>query len=274
MNTSKIRCIIVDDEPLARRGMRVRLQQYQDLVVIAEAGSGRSALEEINKHQPDLVFLDIAMPGMNGMQLVQQLLKQQQLPAIVFVTAYNDYAIEAFEANALDYLLKPVNEQRLEQCINKLRLDIAKQKLLFENSDFAKNIQQLNLSSFDSTLESISALKSKNSTQEKSISIKDGHVTKRVNTSEIDLVEAAGDYMCVHQHEQTHVVRSTMKALLKQLDGLNFLRIHRSTVVNLEKVSSWNNDSSGELHLQLVSGRSLKVSRSYRDQVRRQLKQL
>ncbi|WP_370979329.1 LytR/AlgR family response regulator transcription factor [Agaribacterium sp. ZY112] len=265
MKTSKqIRCLIVDDEPLARQGLALRLKEFSDIHVVAEAANGRCAVELVRGHRPDLIFLDISMPGMNGFELVRELKACGQLPVVVFVTAFNEYAIEAFEANALDYLLKPVSIPRLQKCIAKLRLNFAQSALLFSESNFVKDLSSLDLSSLDSAVNGLRGLRP----EDASLCIRDGSETQRVKIEDIDFVDAAGDYMCIHVGGQTYILRSTMKALVEQLPACDFIRIHRSTVVNIKRIQSWLSDASGELSLVLESGEKLKVSRSYRSQLK------
>lgn len=266
----KIKAVIVDDEPLARKGLAIRLQAFPEVEIIGECVNGTSAVEQIPQLQPDLVFLDIQMPGLNGFQVINQLKELgQPLPQIVFVTAYDSYAIKAFEIHALDYVLKPVDEERLQAALDKVQAHLAasqeeahKQKLAglvasFTGDDCEEILRKL------ADGESIEA-----QSYPEIMAIKDGSQVTRVPVKDIRWIDAAGDYMCVHAGESTHIMRRTMKDLEKDLDPKRFVRVHRSAIVNIAYVSKLVSHISGEYHLILDEGTELKVSRSHRDQVK------
>lgn len=265
----KLKAIIVDDEPLARRGLRLRLDNMGDVEVLAECSNGREARERVRELHPDVVFVDIQMPGINGLQLVQQL-AEEELPQIVFVTAYDQYAVEAFEVNAVDYVLKPIEEERLATALQRVRDKIA-------SADIASQREQLLEAVADLTQESPEALEQKlmagdfqemaGSRYPEKIAIKDSGKITLVPAREIDWIDAAGDYMCVHANGETHVMRITMKELEQQLDPKVFQRIHRSTIVNLTRVREICAHINGEYHLVLNNGERLKMSRSYKNKV-------
>lgn len=261
-----LKAIVVDDEPLARRGLRLRLEAMEGIEVIAESGNGREARGQILEHGPDVVFVDIQMPGVNGLQLVQQL-PRDQLPQIVFVTAYDQYAVEAFEVNAVDYVLKPIEDDRLARALERVREKLA-------SADIASQREQLLEAVADLTRESPEALEQKLVAGELSgsqypdkIAIKDSGKITLVPAREIDWIDAAGDYMCVHANGETHVMRITMKELEQQLNPKVFQRIHRSTIVNLSRVREICAHINGEYHLVLNNGERLKMSRSYKNKV-------
>lgn len=266
-----LKAIVVDDEPLARRGLRLRLESMADIEVVAECGNGREAREQILEHNPDVVFVDIQMPGINGLQLVQQL-PPEELPQIVFVTAYDQYAVEAFEVNAVDYVLKPIEDDRLARALQRVREKLA-------SADIASQREQLLEAVADLTRESPEALEQKlvtgvfqdelgaGSHYPEKIAIKDSGKITLVPAREIDWIDAAGDYMCVHAKGETHVMRITMKELEQQLNPNVFQRIHRSTIVNLSRVREICAHINGEYHLVLNNGERLKMSRSYKNKV-------
>lgn len=265
-----LKVLIVDDEPLARRGLRLRLEQLDGIEVVAECGNGREAREEIEALQPDVAFVDIQMPGISGLQLVQQV-PAEQLPQVVFVTAYDQYAVEAFEVNAVDYVLKPVEEERLEMALSRVREKLA-------SADIADQREQLLEAVAGLTRESPQALEEKlaagalqdglgGSPYPDKIAIKDAGRITLVPAREIDWIDAAGDYMCVHARGETHVMRITMKELEQQLNPKQFQRIHRSTIVNLSRVREICAHINGEYHLVLNNGERLKMSRSYKNKV-------
>lgn len=270
LRDEELKAIVVDDEPLARRGLRLRLEQMGGVEVIAESGNSREAREQILALRPDLAFVDIQMPGASGLQLVQQI-PPEQLPQVIFVTAYDQYAVEAFEVNAVDYVLKPVEEQRLQAALRRVREKLA-------STDIARQREQLLEAVAGLTRESPQALEQQlaagalrgewgGSAYPEKIAIKDSGKITLVPAREIDWIDAAGDYMCVHAAGETHVMRITMKELERQLDPKQFQRIHRSTIVNLSRVREICAHINGEYHLVLNNGERLKMSRSYKNKV-------
>ena len=261
--TQALSTIIVDDEPLARRGLRLRLAELPGVEVLAECQSGREAIAKISELEPDLVFLDIQMPGLDGFDVVHEL-QSDDMPLIVFVTAFDQYAIKAFDIHAVDYILKPVDETRLEEAVT-----LARERLEEAASEDQK--QRLLEVIIELTGKSESAIEEMLQTGETSYAdkliIKDGADATLLPTREIDWVDAAGDYMCVHTNGETHVMRSTMKQLEAQLDPKVFRRIHRSTIVNLERVAKLSSHINGEFFLTLDCGACLKLSRTYKDSV-------
>jgi len=225
-----IRALIVDDEPLALRGLRIRLAEYPDIQIIAEAKDGSSACQAICEHQPNAVFLDVNMPGLKGTEVARTLDRCGQ-PQVIFVSAYPEYAIDAFEVRALDYLLKPVSCQRLHEAIERLRQRI-------------KRVQKPNPEQF--------------------LTIKDSGTIDRVHFNSIDYINAAGDYMVIHAGDNTHVYRSTMTRLLNILGDAQFVRIHRSTVIASNRLKRYEAGKHGDGHVHLSTGQRLRCSRSYR----------
>jgi two-component system LytT family response regulator len=286
-----ISSIIVDDEPLARKGLAVRLESFTDIDIIAQCSNGREAIENIRAYSPDLMFLDIQMPGLSGFQVIESIIEQGlTMPVVVFVTAFDQYAIQAFEVHALDYLLKPADDERLNQAVIKIRNALKnrvdsehKSKLVRLVSDVTGNDYQQILTE----LEGNQALSL--STYSDVLAIKDGGEVSRVPVKDILWVDAAGDYMCVHtlsqvnvqkpgtmfnqssvteQHENTHILRKTMKELEACLDPKQFIRNHRSTIVNKHYIDKFCSQVNGEYFLILKNGKELKVSRSYKDKVK------
>ena len=224
-----LRTIIVDDEALARRGLKHRLNKIDDIALVAEARNGREALKTIRELQPDLVFLDIQMPGMGGFEMLAEL-RQENMPAIVFVTAYNEYAIEAFQANALDYLLKPIEDSRLQEAICRVRENLDQKNALRHRKSLLRlvsNMTGVNVGSMrELSAKGVDGLKKK---ERAKLVIKDGGRTTLVPQDQIEWIDAAGDYMCVHAGGETHILRKTMKELEVELDPDLLQRIHRST---------------------------------------------
>ncbi|MDP5210936.1 LytTR family DNA-binding domain-containing protein [Microbulbifer sp. 2205BS26-8] len=258
--------IIVDDEPLARRGLSLRLAQMPGVEVIAECSNGREALEQILTLKPDVAFVDIQMPGINGLQLVQQI-PMEQLPQVVFVTAYDQYAVKAFEINAVDYVLKPIEEERLELALSRVQEKIATADIAQQREQLLEAVADLTRQSPEVLEQKLASGKIAGSAYPDKIAVKDSGKITLVPAREIDWIDAAGDYMCVHARGETHVMRITMKELEQQLDPTWFQRIHRSTIVNLSRVREIRAHINGEYHLVLENGECLKMSRSYKSKV-------
>ncbi|MDP5132720.1 MAG: LytTR family DNA-binding domain-containing protein [Paraglaciecola sp.] len=270
----KISALIVDDEPLARKGLSLRLAEFDNVEVVGECKNGVEALSVIPQLRPDLVFLDIQMPGLNGFQVINQLQALGQgMPLIVFVTAFDSYAIKAFDVHALDYILKPVDSQRLASAIEKVATYIG---LKSEGDHTQKLVRLVADFTGDDCEDILRKLANGESIEQHSypdvLAIKDGSEITRVNISDIQWIDAAGDYMCVHSTGQTHIMRKTMKELDQQLDPRKFVRVHRSAIVNIHYVQKLISHISGEYHLILANGSELKVSRSHRDKVKEMIK--
>ncbi|MFC0444847.1 LytR/AlgR family response regulator transcription factor [Pseudidiomarina halophila] len=269
--TSKIRTLIVDDESLARRGLTVRLQEFPQVELLDECPNARQALEKIIELKPDLVFLDIQMPGMNGFELLREAkARGAELPIVVFVTAYDQYAIKAFEVRAIDYLLKPVDHDRLRQTLSRVEKNLAQRERDQQQQ------RMLNLLA-DATGEDCEAILKKLADNEdvghvrypEHIAIKESGEITRVAINSIEWVDAAGDYMCIHAGNETHILRRTMKELEDELNPNRFQRIHRSAIVNLEQIEKLCSRQNGEYHIVLKNGKELKVSRSYKERIKR-----
>ncbi|WP_102795018.1 LytR/AlgR family response regulator transcription factor [Bowmanella denitrificans] len=270
---TKIRTIIVDDEPLARRGLAVRLGDFANIEVLDECKNGLEAVEKISKLQPDLVFLDIQMPGLNGFQVINQLReKSRNLPLIVFVTAYDTYAIKAFDVHALDYVLKPVDDKRLKAAVDKVCQTLELRQEGSRKDKLARLVADIIGDDCEEILRRL-ADGEPISQYPDILAIKDGNEVTRVPVTDIQWIDAAGDYMCVHAGDSTHIMRRTMKELEEELDPRRFVRVHRSAIANIQFVSKLVSHVSGEYHLVLQNGTELKVSRSHRDRVKNMIHQ-
>ena len=228
---TKIRTLIVDDEPLARNNLAVLLQLDPQIEIVHECGSGVEALAEIRSAKPDLVFLDVQMPECDGFDVLE-LLGKDLPPAVIFVTAYDQYALRAFEAGALDYLLKPFDNTRFGRALGR-----AKERITHGVS-LPRTVERLAIKSV-------------------------GQVSF-VRVSEIDWIEAADYYACLHVGPRTHLLRRSMSELEQELDPTVFCRIHRSTIVNLDRVQDLMLSEGGEYEVLLESGTRLRLSRRYR----------
>jgi two-component system LytT family response regulator len=262
-----IRTILVDDEPLAIQGLELRLQEHEDVEIIDKCSNGREAIRAIKTHKPDLVFLDIQMPGFDGFSVVQGLMEVEP-PLFVFVTAYSDHAIRAFEANAVDYLMKPVEESRLADTLDRVRQRLSEKRGAEEVEKLKEVLTEVAPEAAEE-FEAADGGEMASNRFEKLINIKDRGQIFRVDVDTIERIDAAGDYMCIYTGDNTLILRETMKDLEKRLDPRRFQRVHRSTIVNLDLVKQVKPHTNGECFLVLDSGASVKVSRSYRDVVAR-----
>jgi two-component system LytT family response regulator len=262
-----IRTVLVDDETLATQGLQLRLQAHDDVEVVATAANGREAIRQIKTNKPDLVFLDIQMPGFDGFSVIQGLMDVEP-PLFVFVTAYGDHALRAFDAQAVDYLMKPVDEDRLAATMDRVRQRLAEKRSAGE----AERLKEALVEHAPEAAEELAGSGPESPAPdrfEKMINIKDQGQIFRVDVDTIERIDAAGDYMCIQTGENTLILRETMKDLEKRLDPRRFQRVHRSTIVNLDLVRQVKPHTNGECFLVLDSGAQVKVSRSYRDVVAR-----
>jgi two-component system LytT family response regulator len=261
-----IRTILVDDEPLAIQGLELRLMEHEDVEIIDKCSNGREAIRSIKTHKPDLVFLDIQMPGFDGFSVVQGLMEVEP-PLFVFVTAYSDHAIRAFEAQAMDYLMKPVEPSRLADTLDRVRQRLTEKRGVEE----VEKLKEVLAEVAPDAVEDMADAGGEHAANrfEKLINIKDRGQIFRVDVDTIERIDAAGDYMCIYTGDNTLILRETMKDLEKRLDPRRFQRVHRSTIVNLDLVKQVKPHTNGECFLVLNSGASVKVSRSYRDVVAR-----
>jgi two-component system LytT family response regulator len=261
-----IRTILVDDEPLAIQGLRLRLEKHEDVEIVETCSNGREAIRAIKTNKPDLVFLDIQMPGFDGFSVIQGLMEVEP-PLFVFVTAYSDHALRAFEADAVDYLMKPVDEDRLADTLERVRQRLAEKRSAEEAGKLKEVLAEVAPEAMDNVSASDDAPMSNR--YEKLINIKDRGQIFRVDVDSIEKIDAAGDYMCIYTGDNTLILRETMKDLEKRLDPRRFQRVHRSCIVNLDQVRQVKPHTNGECFLVLESGSQVKVSRSYRDVVAR-----
>ncbi len=259
--------LIVDDEELARRGLEIRLETFDDIAICGQARNGREALAAVREHAPDLMFLDVQMPGMDGFDVLRSL-STSNMPAVIFVTAYDEFALKAFDANALDYLLKPINDDRLAEAVERARRNLDEKHA----DDHCARLLRFvcDLTGRELSLEAaLEAAAGDGQRYPKRLAIRDGAETTCVDVDAIDWVDAAGDYMCVHAGGETHVLRGTMKHLEELLDPDVFVRVHRSAIVNRNRVTSMRPHRNGEYFLSLGTNTELKLSRKYKANIER-----
>ena len=259
-----IRTIIVDDEKLAIQGLQLRLESFPDVEVIDTCANGREAIRKIKTEKPDLVFLDIEMPGFDGFSVVKGVMEIEP-PLFVFVTAFQEHAIRAFEANAVNYLMKPVDEDKLADTLERVRVRLSEKR----SSEEAEKLKNVLAEVAPDAVQGLGAEEDGAARYEKLINVKDRGQIFRVGVDSIEHIEAAGDYMCIYTGDNSLILRETMKDLERRLDPRLFQRVHRSTIVNLDKVRQVKPHTNGECFLVLESGAQVKVSRSYRDVVAR-----
>jgi two-component system, LytTR family, response regulator len=244
-----IRALIVDDEPLARRRVRELLADEADFTVAGECEDGFDAATRIPEMRPDVVYLDVQMPGLSGFELLQEL--EPPLPAIVFITAYESYAIRAFEANALDYLLKPLDAARFHDSTQRVRATLAGNRM-----EWSERIAALlaRLQKRDETL--------------RRIAVKSGGRIVFVDVRDVDWFESAGNYVSVHTGGASHLIRMTMQTLDARLDRRTFARIHRGAIVNTRRIAELEAHARGRFKVVLKSGAKLDMQRNYHDRLR------
>ena len=251
MTALRTRALIVDDEPLARERLRTLLQEDPDVDVVGEAGDGRTGAESILALSPDVVFLDVQMPGGNGFEVIDAV-GAARMPCVVFVTAYDKYALRAFEVHALDYLLKPFDRDRFRQALSRARQQI-RQKA--NGGDFERRLAAI-----------VEDLKPAKGRTDRFV-VKSGGRIFFVRTAEIDWIEAAGNYVKLHVGSDTHLIRETMNAVEGKLSSDAFVRIHRCHIINIEQVRELQPWFNGEYVVFLKNGTRLTLSRGYRERL-------
>ncbi len=264
---SRIRAIIVDDEPTARRGVRLLLERDHAVEVIGEASTGAEAAELIRREKPDLAFLDVQMPGTDGFAALEQI-GPAAAPAVVFVTAYDEHALRAFEVNAVDYLLKPYDDARFGAALQRAKEEVRRRQTDNVNARLTQLLDYLQQNSGTAA-----AAQAKEEKAGDRILLKSSGEIFFLKTEEIDWIEAEGDYMKFHVNGRTHLMRETMARLEARLDPKRFIRIHRSTIVNIDRLRKLSPSFAGEYAVILHDGTKLKLSRGYHERIATLLKQ-
>lgn len=261
----KIRTLVIDDEPHAREGMKIRLLEFPKIEIIGECSSGKEAAAAINNLKPDLLFLDIQMPEMNGFEVLQQI-DDKNFPMVVFVTAFDKYALQAFEFHALDYLLKPISDERLKETMEVI-IRLFKQKDLASYGTKMKNFIDEYISGEKNSFDTSQFYQAeKTNPYVTRLMIKSKENISLVPVTEVEWIESAGDYIYIHTNGKKHLFRETLTSLEHKLDPSQFVRIHRSTIVNLEKIKSLKQNEHGDYEVFLINGIKLKLSRSFKQQ--------
>jgi two-component system, LytTR family, response regulator len=245
-----IRVLVVDDEPLARVGITTRLSAYSDLLVVGECSTGEEARAKIPQLLPDLIFVDVEMPGISGLDLLREL-PRDQARCIVFLTAHEEYALDAFNVEALDYLLKPIDDARFAACIDRAR------------RMFALHRQDANLERLYGLLENTES----NRGTIKRFPVRRGNEFTFVQVEDVDWIEGLGDYAGLHVGNKTHLIREALASLEARLERRQFVRIHRSTIVQVERTLRVEPLANRDAILTLRNGKTLRVSRTYRSRL-------
>ena len=244
----RIRVMVVDDEPLAREKIREMVRDDPELEIIGECVNGIEAVAAIQAQSPDLLLLDVQMPEMGGFSVLEAL-ESEKLPVVIFVTAYDQYAVRAFEVHALDYLLKPFDRERFETALQRAKAQIRRER----NGSIDQRILAL-----------LEELKAESKYLERLV-VKTGGRVFFLETEEIDWVEAEGNYVSVHTAKKSYVLRETISNLEAQLDPKKFVRIHRSAIVKIDRIRELQPWTHGEYHIILHNGTQLTLSRNYRE---------
>ena len=260
--SQKIRTLIVDDEPLARRNLRLLLEKDPQIEILEECRNGREAVKSIEQHAPDLVFLDIQMPEMDGFDVLENV-GPEGMPAVVFVTAFDQYALKAFEVHALDYLLKPYDDTRFLQALQRAKGQIESREI---------NKVSKRLLALLEDRESLREVTNRKPAYLKRLMVKLANRVVLLKVDEIDWIEADGNYAKLHIGPKSHLLREKMHDLEKQLDPDKFVRIHRSIIVNLNRIKELQPHFNGDYIVVLDNGRQLRLSRSRREQLESKLR--
>jgi two-component system LytT family response regulator len=250
----KIRTLVVDDEPLARERLTNLLSSEPDIEVVAQCRDGEEAVTAITDHSPDLVFLDVQMPAMNGFEVIEAV-GTERMPLVIFVTAFDQHALKAFQVRALDYVLKPFDRERFQEALQRARAQIQRD----ETGDLGRRLLAL--------------VKDLRRDQPKTdrLVVKSGGRLFFLRTDEIDWIEASGNYVRLHVGTTTHLLRETMNAIEGRLDAEKFFRIHRSRIVNMERIQEMQPWLNGEYAVLLRTGTRLTLSRGYREKLQERL---
>lgn len=263
---TRLRTIIVDDEPLALGLLKKCLEDFSEIDIVAECTNGREAIRATLELSPDLMFLDIQMPGKNGFEVIKEL-QNDEMPMIVFITTYQQYALDAFDLHAVDYIPKPLDEERLKRAVKRALSRYQGAQVSGDNKQPLIGAIDAVVKKLTDTPDTLPESQVPDANYKK-IVIRDSGSAIVIPEAEIDWIDAAGDYMCIHTNDRTHIMRGTVKELVSTLDSHIFKRIHRSTIVNIERIQSIQSMSKGDYIILLTCGERLKVSRNYNDAIK------
>lgn len=250
----EISVVLVDDEPFARQSLKIFLAELERFHVIDECSNGLQAIQIINTHKPDLIFLDVQMPEVNGFEVLDEI-ETDNPPVVIFATAYEKYALQAFEANAVDYLLKPFERSRFREAIVK-----AERYINGGTGQWLSQVREL--------LRTYNKLKVAEGQFRHRILVKEKKKYFLIDLDEVHFFEASGDYVVIHKEKSTHMINDSMNNLEDKLNPHQFVRIHRSTIINLRYIDNLQPYFNGEFHITMKNGTKLKLSRNYRDKIK------
>jgi two-component system, LytTR family, response regulator len=257
----EIRAVIADDEPLARRGIRQLLAAHRDVIVVAEARNGRETVRALRDLKPDLLFLDVQMPELDGFGVLREH-GTERMPAVIFVTAYDEFAVRAFEAHALDYLVKPVEEARFADALERTRRRLRSDEAL----ELARKLSAL--------LETREPRSGTNPVAVQRLLVPTSAGDLVLDANEIDWIEAEDYYAAIHARGRRHLIRESLASLEQRLDSDRFVRVHRSAIIQIDRIRELRNEPAGETVLVLRDGTRIPVSRRRREQVAGLLRRL
>jgi two-component system LytT family response regulator len=255
VSARSLRAIVVDDEPLVRERLRSLLEDDGDVAIVAECGDGQSAVAAIAREKPDVLFLDIQMPELDGFEVLEAL-APDAVPAVVFVTAYDDYAIKAFDVHAVDYVLKPIEPARVQLALTRAR----------------QRVSTSDATSVDERLEALLDRIRDDRRRPVRFVVRTGDTISFVRADDVDWIEADGNYARLHYQGKNSLVRSTMKSLAVRLDPDRFVRVHRSVIVNADRIATLEPYFHGEYVITMKDGAKLHSSRSYSEELRRMIR--
>jgi two-component system LytT family response regulator len=249
-----INVLLVDDEPLAREGVRMYLEGHKDVHILGECENAQQAIERIHQLNPDLVFLDIKMPNGSGFDVIKTI-GSSNMPLVIFLTAYDQYAIDAFKINALDYLLKPINPVLFDESLNRARKELEKNRISTKSKQLSALLSDIGLNEQPQPYPEES---------ERIVVRSSGHI-HFIRPEEIIWVQADGDYIHLHTDTRSHLIRETMRSIEQRLTKHGFHRIHRSAIVRISLISEMITSDNGDYEVILNNGSHIKMSRHYRD---------
>jgi two-component system LytT family response regulator len=264
-----IRTIVVDDDPPAREGIRLRLVRESDIEVVGEYGSAREAITAIEETNPDLVFLDVQMPGMTGIQMLHEI-GVDRVPAVILVTAYEEHALDAFEVNVVDYILKPIDTDRFRTALERARVRLEQVRAVHLSGQIRDLIETAEPPTARPSLHHESGVQIPAEYISRFL-VSDGGGERPLPASDVDWIEAAGDYVRLHVGGDYHLVRDSMNHLEESLDPSQFCRIHRGTIVRIDRVREIVPTLHGDAEVRLEDDTVLRLSRSYRNRFRKVL---
>lgn len=256
----KISCLIIDDEPLARKRLHALVEEMEDLQLLGQCKTGKEAILSIEELQPDLIFLDIQMKDMNGFDVLKKL-KTNKKPMVIFVTAFDTYAVKAFDAFALDYLLKPFKKERFQQAVARAKQQFKNETGTNLESNFQKLLQYIEAEKIGKTI----------TTSKSKLPVKIGNTVSFINYSDIQYILASGSYIEICTLDKKHVLRDSLQNIMDEMESKQMLRIHRSTIINTNFLDKVIHSNYGEIDVKMKDGSLFRISKGYRKDFQKNL---